>query len=75
MSADGWGPEDDLETVADHYELAMAPERLTMDLLIQITVCVYAYAKLCMLQFWYDLLGEYMDRSCWEPLYTDTDSY
>ena len=53
----------------------MAPERLTMDLPVQIAVFVYAYAKLRMLQFWYDLLGQYIDLWCWEPLYMDTDSY
>ena len=49
MSGDSCEPEDDaLETVAvDHYELAMAPECLTMDLPVQIAVFMYAYAKLC----------------------------
>ena len=46
-----------------------------MDLPIQIAVFVYAYAKLRMLQFRYDLLGQYVDHRHWEPLYMDTDSY
>ena len=32
-------------TPADHYELAMAPERLTMDLPVQIAIFVYVYAN------------------------------
>ena len=60
---------------ADTYELCMALEHLTMDLPVQIAVFVYAYAKLRMLQFPYDLLGQYMDHRCWESLYMDTDSY
>ena len=74
MSVDRWEPEDVVHTTtagADTYELSMAPERLTMDPFVQITVFVYAYAKLCMLQFWYDLLGQYVDHRCWEPLYMD----
>ena len=54
---------------------AMAPGRLTMDLLAQIAVFVYAYPKLCMLQLWYDLLGKYTDHRYWVPLYIDTDGY
>ena len=60
MSMDGWEPEDVVHAttvVADTYELSMAPERLTMDLPVQIAIFVYAYAKLRMLQFRYDLLG------------------
>ena len=74
---EGDGDEDDApEAVpADHYQLAMAPEHLTMDLLVQITVFGYTYAKLRMLQLRYDLLGEYADHRCWELLYMDTDSY
>ena len=60
---------------ANTYELFMAPERLTMDLPVQIAVFVFAYTKLRMLQFRYDLLGQYVDHPCWEPLYMDTNSY
>ena len=76
LFADGWEPEDDDGPVAADglYELAMAPERLTADLPVQIAVFVYAYAKLRMLQFRYDLLGEFLDLRLWEPLYSDTDS-
>ena len=78
MSVDGWEPEDVVHAttaVVDTYELSMAPECLTMDLPFQIAVFIYAYAKLRMLQFGYDLLGQYEDHRCWEPLYMDTDSY
>ena len=65
MSADGWEPEDMVHAttvVVGTYELSMAPERLTMDLPIQIAVFVYAYAKLRMLQFRFDLLGQNVDH-------------
>ena len=74
---EGNGDDDDTPEVtpADHYELAMASECLTMDLPVQVTVFLYASAMLCMVQFQYDLLGKYTDHRCWEPLYMDTDSY
>ena len=78
MSVDRWEPEDVVHATTagtDTYELSMVPERLTMDLPIQIAVFVYAYAKFRMLQFRYDLLGHFVDHWCWEPLYMDTDSY
>ena len=45
MSGDSFQHQNDvLETeMADHYELAMAQERLTLYLPIQITVFVYGY--------------------------------
>ena len=76
LFADRWEPEGaEAPTPGGVYELAMAPEFLTADLPVQIAVFVYAYAKLRMLQFRYDLLGRYLDPRLWEPLYTDTDSY
>ena len=57
----------------DHYEVAMVSQHITVNLPIHIFV--YAYTKLGMLQFGYDLMGKYMDHRCWKPLYTDTDSY
>ena len=45
MSVDSWEPEG-WESALDLYELSMVPEHLTMDLPIQITIFVYAYAKL-----------------------------
>ena len=77
MFADRWEPGDAVHATtagADNYELSMVPERLTMDFPVQIAVFVYAYAKLRMLQFRYDLLGQYVDHRRWEPLYMDTDS-
>ena len=61
MCADGWEPEDAVHATTagvDTYELSMAPERLTMDFPGQIVIFVYTYAKLRMLQFRYDLLGQ-----------------
>ena len=47
MSADGWEPEDVVHATTapvDICKLSMAPENLSMDLPVQITVFVYAYA-------------------------------
>ena len=40
-----------------------------------IHIFVYAYTKLGIFHFCYDLMGEYMDHRRWKPPYTDTDSY
>ena len=53
--------------MADHFELPMAPEHITMDLAVQIAVFVYAYARLRMIQFRYDLMGEYIKHGGWKP--------
>ena len=45
-----------------------------MDLPLQIGVAVYHLAKLRMLQFYYDFIDKYIDRSDFELLEMDTDS-
>ena len=60
---------------SDVYELSMAPRKINMDLPIQIAFFVYSYAKMCMLQFRFEMMEEYMEHNKWCPLYMDTDSY
>jgi hypothetical protein len=45
-----------------------------MDLPLQIGVAVYHLAKLRMLQFYYNFIDTYIDRSDFELLEMDTDS-
>ena len=59
----------------DVYELSMAPRKIFMDLPVQIAFFVYAYAKLRMLEFRYEMFENYMDHHKWCPMYTDTDSW
>ena len=46
-----------------------------MDLPLQIGVAVYHLAKLRMLQFYYNFIDKYIDRSDFELLEMDTDSH
>ncbi|KAL5019000.1 hypothetical protein ScPMuIL_004722, partial [Solemya velum] len=56
------------------YEMEMAKGRIRLDLPIQLGYFILQYAKLRMLQFHYDFLDAYVDRSDYELLETDTDS-
>ena len=74
LGTDGYG---EAETASDEtvYELGQAPQKIKQDLPKQIAVFVYAYAKLGMLQFRYELMESYFDHRYWAPMYMDTDSY
>ena len=45
-----------------------------MDVPLQIGCAVYDYAKLRMLEFYYDCIDKYIDRSDYQYLCMDTDS-
>ncbi|XP_071847518.1 uncharacterized protein [Apostichopus japonicus] len=60
--------------VDDCYEVELAKSSIKMDLPIQIGLFVYQYAKLRMLQFYYDCLCKFFDVSKWEYVEMDTDS-
>ena len=65
----------DLEEIDDGvYELKSAKKRIKMNLPIQIGFFVYQYAKLRMLQFYYEVIDHFLDRSDFELLEMDTDS-
>ena len=64
-----------LDVVAkDVYEITSNKARLTYDLPLHIGFFVYQYAKLRMLQFYYDFVARYVDRSLFQYCEMDTDS-
>jgi hypothetical protein len=65
----------DLELLyGETYEVISSKREIRMDLPLQIGVAVYHLAKLRMLQFYYDFIDKYIDRSDFELLEMDTDS-
>jgi hypothetical protein len=58
----------------DLFEIQMAKKKIKMDLPIQLGFFILQLAKLRMLQFYYDFMDVYFDRSNWEMIMTDTDS-
>ena len=64
-----------LDVVTDDvYEIEMAKKKVEYNLPIQIGFFVYQYAKLRILQFYYDFVDTYVDRSLFQYCETDTDS-
>ena len=58
----------------DTYEITSSKARVTYDLPHHIGFFVYQYAKLRMLQFYYDFVARYVDRSLFQYCEMDTDS-
>ena len=58
----------------DTYEVEMAKKKIRFDLPIQLGYHILQLAKLKMLQFRYDCLGNYCDMNDFEYLEMDTDS-
>lgn len=58
----------------DTYEVQSAKKRINLNLPMQIGFFVYQNAKLRMLQFYYDFLDKYLDRSDFQYCEMDTDS-
>ena len=56
-------------------ELSCLPTSITYDLPVQIGFMVYQYAKLKMLEFYYDFLLKFIDTSDFEMCEMDTDSF
>ena len=56
------------------YEVSTTKSKIKVDLPTQIGIAVYTLAKLRMLEFYYDLLDKYLDRSDFEYCQMDTDS-
>ena len=56
------------------YEVESSKKKIKLDLLLQVGFFVYQYAKLRMLQFYYDFLDKYLHRSDYEYCEMDTDS-
>ena len=65
----------DLDEVSDDlYEVKMVKKTIKEDLPVQIGFFVYQYAKLRMLEFYYDFMDVYIDRSDFQYVEMDTDS-
>lgn len=65
----------DLEELSDNrFEVMAGKHKIIMDTPIQIGCAVYQLAKLRMLQFYYDCLDKYVDRSDFQYVEMDTDS-
>ena len=58
----------------DAYEVTSNKARVTYDLPLHIGFFVYQYAKLRMLQFYYDFVARYVDRPLYQYCEMDTDS-
>ena len=58
----------------DAYEITSNKVRLTYDLPLHIGFFVYQYAKLRMLQFYYDFIDRYVERPLYQYCEMDTDS-
>ena len=58
----------------DAYEITSSKARVTYDLPHHIGFFVYKYAKLRMLQFYYDFVARYVERSLYQYCEMDTDS-
>ena len=64
-----------LDVVAeDAYEVTSSKARVTYDLPLHIGFFVYQYAKLRMLQFYYDFVARYVERPLYQYCEMDTDS-
>lgn len=59
---------------ADLYEIESAKKKVIWDLPAQMGQFVYSYAKLRMLEFYYDFLDRFIPRSRFQLLLMDTDS-
>lgn len=62
----------ELET--EYFEMEMAKKRIQLDMPIQLGYWILQLAKLRMLQFYYDFMDVYCDRSDFEYIEMDTDS-
>ena len=56
------------------YEVSKTKKSISMNLPVQIGFFVYQYAKLRMLEFYYDFMDKFIDRSDFEYCEMDTDS-
>ncbi len=63
-----------LDREEEYYEVESAKARIKLDLPVQLGFFILQYAKLRMLEFYYDVLDRYVDRSDFEFLEMDTVS-
>ena len=65
----------DLEEIGSAYEMKTRKKTVQIKRPYQCGIAVYELAKLWMLEFYYDFLDKYIDRSDFELCYMDTDSF
>ena len=58
----------------DTFEITTSLKTVKANLPLQIGAAVYCYAKLRMLQFYYEFIDKYVDRSDYQLIEQDTDS-
>ena len=58
----------------EYYEIEKSKPELRLSLSIQIGCFILQYAKLHMLQFYYDFLDKFIDRTDFQYCEMDTDS-
>ena len=63
-----------LDQEDQYYEVEMGKRKIKLDLPIQLGYFILQYAKLSMLEFYYNFMDTYVDRSNFEYLEIDTDS-
>jgi hypothetical protein len=62
------------ELANDCFEIESAKRRIQLDQPVQCAFFILNYAKLHLLQFYYNFLDKYVDRSDYEVILSDTDS-
>lgn len=63
----------DVEELNGSFEVSTSKRKIKMNNPIQVSIAIYQLAKLRMLQFYYDSMDVYFDRSDFEYLEMDTD--
>ena len=58
----------------DYYSVEKTKKKINLDLLVHLSVFNLNYAKLQMLEFYYDFLDYYLHREDFDVLEMDTDS-
>ena len=58
---------------ADTYEVESCKKKIKLNLPIQVGFFVYQYAKLRILEFYYDFIDKYLDRADFQMCEMDTD--
>ena len=65
---------EDLTEIGDAYEIESRKSRIMINRPFQVGIAVYQLAKLRILEFYYDFLDHFVDRSDFELIQMDTDS-
>ena len=64
----------DAEEFDNFFEIEMRKKTTYQNMPLQISSAIFQYTKLRMLQFYYDFLVKFVDRSDFQMLYMETDS-